>query len=263
MPAPPPRKPSADRDSDSKGAPRYMTAYCSIMTLLLAFFIILQAFSSVKGDGLFYAGKGSFVRALETFGLGGVWDRGGGDLTGGMPRPHYLVPDGSDEPPRQRRIDQEREEARRALLTMQKAGLSVREPPHGAGWCVTLSTPFSFLEWDETFGPRHEEFCAMLAHQLEPLVAARGFVIRVTAVVGDAHEFPPDAVIRALSAAEKVRRKMVEKMSPRGREAARNRIYTFCRSREPNEQVDTDAASYLRVNVMLTKPYVKQMSQRE
>jgi hypothetical protein len=237
-----------------------MTAYCSIMTLLLAFFIILQAFSSVRGDGLFYAGKGSFVRALETFGLGGVWERMGGDLTGDMPRPHYKAPEGNDQPPRERRIDVEREEARRALQTLH-SNFDVREPPHGAGWRVTLPTPFSFIEWDGTFGPRHEEFCAMLADHLEPLVTARGFVIRVTAVVDDSKEFPLEQVIGAMNSAEKVRRKIVEKMSSRGRRAARNRIYTFCRRRQPTGDPSTYTGSYLRVNVMLTKPYLKQLTE--
>ncbi|MFW6118977.1 MAG: flagellar motor protein MotB [Planctomycetota bacterium] len=246
-----------EEEQGSKGAPRYMTAYCSIMTLLLAFFIILQAFASVRQEGLFYAGRGSFVRALETFGLGGIWEGEGGPPVPGELQPRYRTPEGQDEPNDLRRIDAEREEAQRALNSLADQ-FDVMEPPDGEGWRVTLPTPFSYMAADEEFSERQREFCGQLARRLEPLVAARGFVIRIGAVLKGDGAMDAERARRALRAARRVQRRLVADMSAGSREAASRRLYSFCRPAD--ERTGTaQPTTQLKVDIMLTKPYVRQV----
>ncbi len=238
-----------------------MTAYCSIMTLLLAFFIILQAFAPVQQEGLFYAGKGSFVRALETFGLGGIWDRATGRVAPGVVGPRYRVPEGQEDRSILRRIDVEREDAQRALEALE-AQFDVQEPRQGVGWQVTLPTPFSYLDAEEEFGPEQEQFCQELAPRLQPLILARGFVIRIGAVLRGSDSEELEQTRRALAAAQRVRQKLVDQMSPAVREAAATRFYSFCRREIPENGYEGPSAAELRVDIMLTKPYVRAFSQQ-
>ncbi len=233
-----------------------MMAYCSIMTLLLAFFIILQAFAPVQHKGLFYAGKGSFVRALETFGLGGIWDRAGGRVAPGAVGPRYRSAEGQDDPSILRRIDAEREDAQRALEALEDQ-FDVQEPRYGVGWLVTLPTPFSYLDAEEEFGPEQEKFCQELAPRLQPLILARGFVIRIGAVLRGSDREELEQTRRALAAAQRVRQKLVDQMSPIVREAAATRFYSFCRRELPENGHVGPPATQLRVDIMLTKPYVR------
>jgi len=57
-----------------KGAPAYMVSFGDMMTLILCFFILLVAMSSEQNYGLMAKGLGSFVVAIESFGLNGVLD---------------------------------------------------------------------------------------------------------------------------------------------------------------------------------------------
>lgn len=55
-----------------KGAPAYMVSFGDMMTLILCFFILLVAMSEERNYGLLAKGLGSFVVAIESFGLNGV-----------------------------------------------------------------------------------------------------------------------------------------------------------------------------------------------
>ncbi len=233
-----------------------MTAYTSIMILLLAFFIALQAFAPVQREGLFYAGRGSFVRALETFGLGGVWERMGGGLVPGPAGPRYLTPEGQEEASRLRRIDAEREQAQRALRELETR-FDVSEPEKGAGWRVTFPTPFSYQKLDAPFEVEQEEFCRGLADRLEPLIAARGFVIRIGSVLRVPDGLEAAQTVRALEAAGLVRRKLINAMRPDLQAAAATRLYCFCRRATEEAAERRGPPAQLRVDVMLTKPYVR------
>ncbi len=249
-----------DEEEGQKGAPRYMTAYCAIMTLLLAFFIILQSFATVREEGLFHAGRGSFVRALETFGLGGIWDRASGRALPGEVRPYYRAPEGRQDPSILRRIDAEREEAQRALGLLADR-FEVMEPPDGEGWRVTLPTPFSYRAADEEFCEHQAEFCLELARRLEPLLAARGFVIRIGAVLRADEDPDPRQTLEALGAARRVQSKLTAQMSPDAREAASRRLYSFCKLAAVRPGMAEEPTTELRVDIMLTKPYVQQVRQ--
>ena len=101
-----------------------------------------------------------------------------------------------------------------------------------------------------------------IRRRLEPLVVARGFVIRVTAVLNCSDQEEPQQTSRALAAARKVRQKLIDKMSRGVRKVAPGRLYSVCRRAVPENSHAELPPAQLRVNIMLTKPYVREFTQQ-
>ncbi|MFP4356322.1 MAG: flagellar motor protein MotB [Phycisphaerae bacterium] len=54
---------------DEDDVPAWIVSFSDMVTLLLAFFVLLQAFATEKSPDLFYAGRGSFERAIHGMGI--------------------------------------------------------------------------------------------------------------------------------------------------------------------------------------------------
>ncbi len=227
------------------------------MTLLLAFFIILQAFATEQEAGLFHAGRGSFIRALRTFGLGGVFHGEGAQMLEGNVGPRYKATEGETTPPRSRRIDPELEAAQEALQSLRDEH-DVRDAESAIGHRVELSTPLGYAPGDEGLSGAEQEFLRDLGPRLERVLLARGFVIRIGAELVSREEVALDQAAAALAAAEEVRGKLIEGMAPGVQDLARRRMYTFLRSAPAEAPPAEDEPWQLKVDVLLTKPYLEQ-----
>ena len=53
----------------SNDVPAWIISFTDMVTLLLAFFVLLQAFAHERKPDLFFQGKGSFLRAANDFGM--------------------------------------------------------------------------------------------------------------------------------------------------------------------------------------------------
>ncbi len=235
-----------------------MVAYCSIMTLLLAFFIILQAFAPEQNAGLFYAGQGSFIRALKTFGLGGVLPPQGSMRLGDKTGARYMSTEGGDDPSMARRIDPEYESAQQALEALDDR-FDVNEPKDLTGWRATLATPFDYQRDISDMSPDEEEFCEELAWRLAPLLFARGFVIRISAEVQCEPREELEQTKSALSSAQQLRKRIIMSMAPAARPTAARRLYCFCRKARQDSGRIGPLARRLRVDILLTKPNVQRV----
>jgi len=58
-----------DAGEEGQGVPLWIVSFTDMITLLLAFFVLLQAFAHVRDPELFYKGQGSFLSAIRSFGL--------------------------------------------------------------------------------------------------------------------------------------------------------------------------------------------------
>ena len=228
------------------------------MTLLLAFFIILQAFAPTQSAGLFYAGQGSFIRALETFGLGGVFEPGSISMIGTEAGARYLAASGDLDPSHERRIDPTVEAAEEAMEALSQR-FDVSKPDNLTGWRATLPTPFSYFEGADEMTREQKEFCRELAWRLAPLLFARGFVFRIGTEVdcNDAEELQHTRL--ALARAGQVRAEIIRNMTPAARPAAERRLYCFCR-RGQGTGDDEPLAGRIRVDILLTKPNIRPLA---
>ncbi|MBS3822222.1 MAG: OmpA family protein [Planctomycetes bacterium] len=59
---------SADEEKNNE-IPLWVVSFTDMVTLLLSFFVMLQAFAHIQDPDLFYAGQGSFRRAIRGMGI--------------------------------------------------------------------------------------------------------------------------------------------------------------------------------------------------
>ena len=57
------------QQDDGDDVPAWIVSFSDMVTLLLAFFVLLQAFATTRSPDLFYAGQGSFKRAIHGLGI--------------------------------------------------------------------------------------------------------------------------------------------------------------------------------------------------
>jgi hypothetical protein len=225
------------------------------MTLLLAFFIIMQAFAESQDEGLFYAGQGSFIRAIETFGLGGVWPTMRTGLPGTAIGPRYTTAEGTKSVHRLRRIDPELENAQQALQTLRDQ-FYTRTPTDAEPWTVIFTTQASYGAGRLTLAPEDEEMLAEFARRLKGAVRTllgQWCMVRIGAVIYCTEEEEPEHARAALDAVREVKTRLLDAMPPSLRRKASPRFYTFCRRSPPESRPDKLVAGQLAVAVMLTK----------
>ncbi|MBN1943966.1 MAG: OmpA family protein [Phycisphaerae bacterium] len=68
------RSPKPPED-DNQGVPAWVVSFSDMITLLLSFFVLLQAFAQEQHPDLFSMGRGSFESVIHNFGLP-VWKQG-------------------------------------------------------------------------------------------------------------------------------------------------------------------------------------------
>ncbi len=238
-------------DDEQGGAPRYLVAFSSIMTLLLAFFIILQSLAPQQSPGLFYAGTGSFIAALETFGLQRFLTSGTMKVIKGKSAPRYTQRGTRERPPEYRRIDVEYEDAQRSLKELERKHRT--EQSKDGGSYVVFVTPFS--AGDVLAGRidgAAEDFLRKLAVKTLPPLLLQGCVVGIGGMYSCSDEDELDVSIRARRAAEIVRHRLLSYMDPSLRARAASRVYSFCR-RVYTTKEGGKGRMEVRIDVLLTR----------
>ncbi len=113
------RKRSSD-DEQASSVPAWIVSFSDMVTLLLSFFVLLQAFADYRDPELFFQGQGSFLRAIRCFGLP-EWLLG---LREQAERDDRKVKSATEEDdkkvPRNRQIDAEDEKIRKAFRDLRR-----------------------------------------------------------------------------------------------------------------------------------------------
>lgn len=166
----------------------YLVSFGDTMTALLAFFIVLNSLAEEQTGANLHAGTGSFVQALKTFGVPGIFPSKMSSQPFQLPYPGpiYVVPPESedeftlqstgpdDADDRQRIVDWEQEDFERFLHEISRWNEIKPETAIAGEVAIDLFAP---LGRDDDTVPE-ELFSA--ARQLAPLLRKGGYELEVT-----------------------------------------------------------------------------------
>jgi hypothetical protein len=157
-------------------APRFLVIYCSVMIILLAFFILLQTLETSKERARFRKGKGSFIRALETYGLGRVMGRELPRSRSGARMPRmYATETEADSRSDEKPLDPEKQAAARAIEKLRRSLEDGSAPLPDRR--VMLALPLAADGGGLTEGRR--SYLEKFAHRLLPLLLGRNCIVNV------------------------------------------------------------------------------------
>jgi hypothetical protein len=154
----------------------WMMSYADMVTILLAMFIVLSTLGKDQTGISFANGTGSFVNAMNSFGLSGLFSTSGKPIAMNGPTPHYLYQprdndgdDGRSGEDHRRIIDGEEERLQRFLQELQRQFPVERLPRQIGQVIVDLYEPLH--KSAPYLGPRQTE----VLDQVRPLLERPGF----------------------------------------------------------------------------------------
>jgi len=181
--------------SESKGTPAWLVSFTDMITLLLSFFILLQAFATTQDPELFRRGKGGFNRAIQGFGIPDwLWGKQEAPRRSFTQRKHP-VENAPENPAPERIIDAEDERIRRVFEQLRRLQRIETEDYHGPP-ARLLATPIRFPPGEATLSAAARAYLADFAGDL----AAGGGAAPHLYVIGLAPDVPDPARRWTLSA---------------------------------------------------------------
>ncbi|MFO8014495.1 MAG: flagellar motor protein MotB [Phycisphaerae bacterium] len=153
------------RKSEKKGTPAWLVSFTDMITLLLSFFILLQAFSTTRDPELFQRGQGGFRRAIEGFGIPNwLWGKPDAPRRSFMLRKHPVAeaPENLD---RRRIIDAEDEKIRRVFQDLRRLH-QMEASDYDGPPARLLATPIVFDPGADRLRPRDRTYLADFAAEL-------------------------------------------------------------------------------------------------
>jgi len=226
-----------------------MVLYCSIMILLLAFFIIIQSFATQQKEERFQSGQSSFKRALRTCGLGHLMDEYRRWVKREASGPRYKVAKGDEMPCDVRRIDVEVEAASAALKQLAQE-LKVLHAHNGERSAVLVAPLLEGIGDDEPEeGALHA--ARLFSTELMPILLERECRIGIGAFFICSDEDESTVSARALARASAVRKSLLEDLSAGARAEAGEKVYSFCQRVKNQGADDSPAPGEVRMDVFV------------
>ena len=182
-----PRKPRPPRKrpkDESPGVPTWIVSFSDMVTLLLAFFVLLQTFAKERDPELFFQGQGSFQRAIQGLGIPD-W------LFGKKDNPkfeyakrHHTVPEQKGERTRGRIINARDEEIRQRFdEIMEKLRHDVTDVREEV--LSVVHAPIQFTPGRADLSTPDKQFLGDFAKNLNETLAGRRLTIYVVASAAD------------------------------------------------------------------------------
>ena len=192
-------KPKKPAEEGNKGPPGWIVSFSDMVTLLLAFFVLLQTFAHTQDPELFYAGQGSFQRAVSGLGMS-AW------FGGQMPKPlrdyrklKYPVSSDTDEHSRRRLINAKDEEIRRLLRDI-KESMDAKADDVAKDSLETFSLQIRFDSSPTELDEEGKERLMRLAHLLKETVRRQDAIVYVIGMAADERSERARAKVSALRA---------------------------------------------------------------
>jgi hypothetical protein len=106
------RQKSPPPDDDGDKVPLWLVSFTDMITLLLAFFVLLQSIAHEKDEELFFIGQGSFKRAVQNYGIPYWLEGNPKNVRRSFIRPKYTMEEDPDNYTKERLLDAEDEKIR-------------------------------------------------------------------------------------------------------------------------------------------------------
>ncbi len=177
-----PQTTGSDDDGDG-GQPMWIVSFTDMITLLLAFFVLLQAFAADQDPDLFHAGQGSFRRAIEGLGMMTLLF-GQPSTIEGVERKRRHPTEEQDEEDRRRVLDAEDDRIREIFRELRDM-TSVRTADHSPRTTLALTTGVRFGPGEATLSEQDAESLDARAADIARTVPA-GRRVRVNVIAGGA-----------------------------------------------------------------------------
>ena len=178
------KKPKTIED-DSPGTPAWIVSFSDMVTLLLAFFVLLQTFAKERDPALFYQGQGSFRRAIAGMGIPD-W------LFGRQDRPQYEhsttrhpAPSDEKDPTKMRVLNARDEEVRRRFQQIRE-NLQHQITDVTEEIVSVEATPIRFSGTATTLRAVDEQYLQRFAREVRQNVTAEEVSIYVIGLARDA-----------------------------------------------------------------------------
>lgn len=178
-----------NREEPQGGVPGWIVSFTDMVTLLLAFFIMLQSLAIKQDAEIFFQGQGGFRRAIAGLGIPG-WLLGQREQTDlGNVRVEHPTEENPDPVKRPRLIDPEDDKIRQVFDDLRRLA-DTRVTDYDGQPLRLLVTPIRFGPSDATIDESAREFLTALVAGLRQKTGTRAPSLQVIALAPD--ETDPD-----------------------------------------------------------------------